>query len=210
MAKCSGVVKLVLMKTSRKNPWFDKWAKLAKEKGYPARSVFKLKEIQERFNIIKPGYKVLDLGASPGSWSQFACEIIGPQGKVIGVDLEPVKFKSSLFVFLQKDVFELKPEDLALLNVDKFDLILSDMAPKTTGIEFTDHLRSVELVLRALELAKSLLKKGGDMVVKIFDGSELKKTLKEFENSFEDVKIFRPVATRKGSKELFIIALKKR
>lgn len=205
-----GVVKLVLMKTSRKNPRFDKWAKLAKEKGYPARSVFKLKEIQERFNIIKPGYKILDLGASPGSWSQFACEIIGPQGKVIGVDLEPVKFKSSLFVFLQKDVFELKPEDLALLNVDKFDLILSDMAPKTTGIEFTDHLRSVELVLRALELAKSLLKKGGDMVVKIFDGSELKKTLKEFEKSFEDVKIFRPVATRKGSKELFIIALKKR
>ncbi|MFN4132463.1 MAG: SAM-dependent methyltransferase, partial [Caldimicrobium sp.] len=64
-----------MMKALRKNPWFDKWAKLAKEKGYPARSVFKLKEIQERFKIIKPGYKILDLGASPGSWSQFACEI---------------------------------------------------------------------------------------------------------------------------------------
>lgn len=198
------------MKALRKNPWFDKWAKLAKEKGYPARSVFKLKEIQERFKIIKPGYKILDLGASPGSWSQFACEIIGPQGKVIGVDLEPVKFKSSLFTFIQKDVFELKPEDLEAFDVDNFDLILSDMAPKTTGIDFTDHLRSVELVLRALEIAKWWLKKGGDMVVKIFDGSELKKVCKEFEKFFENVKIFRPKATRKGSKELFIIALKKK
>lgn len=202
--------KINLMKEGKKNPWFDKWAKLAKEKGYPARSVFKLKEIQDRYKLIKPNYKVLDLGASPGSWSRFCCEIVGPKGLVVGVDLEPVKIKSNLFQFIQGDVFDLTPEAFRSLSMDSFDVILSDMAPKTTGIELTDHLRSVELVLKALDLSKSLLKKGGSMVVKIFDGVELKRVKEEFEKIFENVKIFRPSATRKGSKELFIIALKKR
>lgn len=198
------------MKGSKKNPWFDKWAALAKEKGYPARSVFKLKEIQEKFKIIKPGFIVLDLGASPGSWSQFSCEIVGPEGKVIGIDLEPVKFRSKLFTFLQKDVFELTKKDFEDLGISEFDVILSDMAPKTTGIEETDHLRSVALVLKALELCKELLKKGGAGVIKIFDGPELPKVRKEFEKIFRSVKIFRPKATRKGSKELFIIGLNRK
>lgn len=198
------------MKKAKRNPWFDKWAKLAKEKGYPARSVFKLMEIQREFKLIKPGQKILDLGASPGSWSQFACEIIGPNGRVVGVDLLPCKFKSKLFTFLQKDVFLLTNNDFLPLGIEKFDLILSDMAPNTTGIEFADHLRSVELVLKALELANTMLTKDGAMVVKIFDGPELKKVIKEFEKFFKDVRFFRPVATRKGSKELFIIAQNKK
>ncbi len=198
------------MKKPKKNPWFDKWAALAKEKGYPARSVFKLKEIQEKFKIIKPGSTVLDLGASPGSWSQFVCEIIGPQGRVVGVDLEPVKFHSKLFHFIQRDVFTLTKGDFEELGITQFDVILSDMAPKTTGIEETDHLRSVELVMKALELCKELLKKGGSAIVKIFDGQELPKVRKEFEKIFQSVKIFRPKATRKGSKELFIICLNKK
>lgn len=198
------------MKTSSKNPWFDKWARLAKEKGYPARSVFKLMEIQEKFKIVKPGFKVLDLGASPGSWSQFICEIIGPQGRVLGVDLEPVKFSSKLFLFLQKDVFELTEKEIRATGIQEFDLIVSDMAPKTTGIELTDHLRSVELVKRALELSKGLLNKGGTLLVKVFDGPELPQLRKEFEKFFKDVKIFRPQATRKGSKELFILAFNKK
>ncbi|MGC8871751.1 MAG: RlmE family RNA methyltransferase [Caldimicrobium sp.] len=198
------------MKKSGKNPWFDKWAALAKEKGYPARSVFKLKEIQEKFQIIKPGFKVLDLGASPGSWSQFVCEVVGKEGKVVGVDLEPVKFHSKLFTFLQKDVFDLNKRDFEELGFTEFDVILSDMAPKTTGIEDRDHLRSVELVLKALELCKEFLKRGGSAVVKIFDGPELPRVHKEFEKIFRSVKIFRPKATRKGSKELFLIGLNKK
>jgi 23S rRNA (uridine2552-2'-O)-methyltransferase len=198
------------MKGSKKNPWFDKWAELAKAKGYPARSVFKLKEIQEKFKIIKPGYIVLDLGASPGSWSQFVCEVIGPKGHVVGVDLEPVKFRSSLFTFLQKDVFELSREDLERLGFSEFDLILSDMAPKTTGIPLRDHLKSLELSLRALELAKALLRKGGTLLVKVFDGPEISEVRREFEKIFQGVKILRPKATRKGSKELFILALNKK
>jgi len=197
-------------KGSSKNPWFDKWAALAKEKGYPARSVFKLKEMQEKFYLLKPGMKVLDLGASPGSWSQFACEVVGKEGRVVGVDLEPVKFKSKIFTFLQKDVLELSPQDFEALGIKEFDLILSDMAPKTTGIELSDHLKSSELVLKALELAKELLKKGGSLVAKIFDGPELPRIKKEFEKIFQDVKIFRAKATRKGSKELFLIGLHKK
>lgn len=198
------------MKRSKKNPWFDKWASLAKEKGYPARSVFKLKEIQEKFQLIRPGLKVLDLGASPGSWSQFVCEVVGKEGKVVGVDIEEVKFHSKLFIFLKKDVFDLKKEDLSALGISEFDLILSDMAPKTTGIELTDHLRSVELVMKTLELVQILLKRGGNAVVKIFDGPELPKVRKEFEKIFRSVKIFRPKAVRKGSKELFLICLEKK
>ncbi|MCX7612814.1 MAG: RlmE family RNA methyltransferase [Caldimicrobium sp.] len=195
--------------SSKGNPWFDKWAKLAKEKGYPARSVFKLMEIQKKYKLIRPGFRVLDLGASPGSWSQYACEIVGPLGKVVGVDLEPVKFSSKLFTFIQKDIFELTMDDFRALGIEEFDLILSDMAPKTTGIEVTDHVRSVELVHGALELSKTLLRKGGSMVVKIFDGPELTRVRKEFEKIFKNVIIFRPSATRKGSKELFILAINK-
>jgi len=193
-----------------KNPWFDKWAALAKEKGYPARSVFKLKEMQERFHLLKPGMKVLDLGASPGSWSQFASEVVGKEGRVVGVDLEPVKFKSRLFTFLQKDVFELSPQDFEALGIKEFDLILSDMAPKTTGIELSDHLKSSELALKALELSKELLKKGGALVAKVFDGPEIHRVRLEFEKIFQSVKIFRPKATRKGSKELFLIGFNRK
>lgn len=198
------------MKKLKKNPWFDKWAALAKEKGYPARSVFKLKEIQEKFQIIKPGFKILDLGASPGSWSQFVCEIIGCQGKVVGVDLEPIKFRSKLFHFIQKDALTLTKGDFEELGITKFDVILSDMAPKTTGIETTDHLRSVELAMKALDLCRELLKEEGSAVVKILDGPELSRVRKEFEKIFRSVKIFRPKATRKGSKELFIVGLNKK
>ncbi len=194
---------------SKKNPWFDKWAKLAKDKGYPARSVFKLKEIQEKFKILKPGFKVLDLGCSPGSWSKLACEIVGPEGRVIGVDLQPVKFSSSLFTFLQKDVLELTPEDFEKLNIKEFDTILSDIAPNTTGIALTDHLRSVELVLRALELSKSLLKKEGTLLVKVFDGPEFPKVKKEFEKHFKNVKVLRPQSVRKESKEVYLLGIRK-
>ena len=92
----------------KKNPWFDTWAKKAKEKGYPARSVFKLMEIQKKFKILKKGDIVIDLGASPGSWSKFALEVVGNKGKVIGIDLHPVKIHARNFFFIQKNVFELK------------------------------------------------------------------------------------------------------
>ena len=193
-----------------KNPWFDKWAQKAKQKGYPARSVFKLEDIQQKFRLIKKGMFVLDLGSAPGSWSKYACRLVGKEGKVVGVDLQDVKVNAENFFFLKKDAFELDSEDFKKLGVEKFDVILSDMAPKTTGEAFVDHMRSVKLVYQALNIAKKHLKSGGHFVAKIFDGSKLSEVKKDIAKEFKSVKLFKPKALRKGSKETFIIAMHKK
>jgi 23S rRNA (uridine2552-2'-O)-methyltransferase len=190
----------------KKNPWFDKWAKKAKEKGYPARSVFKLMEIQEKYKIIQKGDIVLDLGASPGSWSKYALSIVGEKGKVIGIDILPIKISHPNFYFLQKDVFELEEKDFKNLGIEKIDVLLSDMAPKTTGDKFGDHVRSVRLAEKALEIAKNYLKEGGSFVVKVFEGEKIPILKKQIEKYFKSVKFFKPKSSRKESKEIFIIA----
>jgi len=189
-----------------KNPWFDKWAKKAKERGFPARSVFKLQEIQEKYKIIKKGDIVLDLGASPGSWSKYVLNIVGKEGKVVGIDLLPVKISHPNFFFLQKDVFELKDNDFKNLGIERFDVILSDMAPKTTGDKFGDHVRSVRLVEKALELANNYLKESGNFVAKVFEGEKIPQLKKQIEKCFKSVKFFKPKSSRKESREIFIIA----
>ncbi len=189
-----------------KNPWFDKWAKKAKEKGYPARSVFKLMEIQEKYKIIQKGNIVLDLGASPGSWSKYVLSIVGEKGKVIGIDILPIKISHPNFYFIQKDVFELEDRDFKILGIEKFDVLLSDMAPKTTGDKFGDHVRSVRLAEKALEIAKNYLKEGGSFVVKVFEGEKISSLKKQIEKCFKSVKFFKPKSSRKESKEIFIIA----
>jgi 23S rRNA (uridine2552-2'-O)-methyltransferase len=190
----------------KKNPWFDKWAKKAKEKGYPARSVFKLMEIQEKYKIIQKGDIVLDLGASPGSWSKYALSIVGEKGKVIGIDILPIKISHPNFYFLQKDVFELEENDFKNLGIEKVDVLLSDMAPKTTGDKFGDHVRSVRLAEKALEIAKNYLKEGGSFIVKVFEGEKIPILKKQIEKYFKSVKFFKPKSSRKESKEIFIIA----
>jgi 23S rRNA (uridine2552-2'-O)-methyltransferase len=189
-----------------KNPWFDKWAKKAKEKGYPARSVFKLMEIQEKYKIIQKGNIVLDLGASPGSWSKYVLNIVGEKGKVIGIDILPIKISHPNFYFLQKDVFELEEKDFKILGIEKFDVLLSDMAPKTTGDKFGDHVRSMRLAERALEIAKNYLKEGGSFVVKVFEGEKIPSLKRQIEKCFKSVKFFKPKSSRRESKEIFIIA----
>ncbi len=189
-----------------KNHWFDKWAKKAKEKGYPARSVFKLEEIQNKYQIFKKGDIVLDLGCSPGSWSKYALNLIGKDGKIIGIDLIPVKISHPNFYFIQKDVFEITKQDFENLGIEKFDIILSDMAPKTTGVKFIDHIHSIKLVEKALELALGYLKKEGNFIAKIFEGERLPFLKKEIEKYFRSVKLFKPKSSRKESKEIFIIA----
>lgn len=189
-----------------KNHWFDKWAKKAKEKGYPARSVFKLEEIQNKYQILKKGDIVLDLGCSPGSWSKYALNLIGKDGKIIGIDLVPAKISHPNFYFIQKDVFEITKQDFENLGIEKFDIILSDMAPKTTGVKFIDHIHSIKLVEKALELALGHLKKEGNFIAKIFEGERLPFLKKEIEKYFRSVKLFKPKSSRKESKEIFIIA----
>ncbi len=189
-----------------KNPWLDKWSKKAKEKGYPARSIFKLEEIQNKYQIFRKGDIVLDLGCSPGSWSKYVLKLIGKEGKVIGIDLVLPKISYPNFHFIQKDVFEITKKDFENLGIEKFDIILSDMAPKTTGTKFVDHMQSIKLVERALELVISYLKKEGTFIAKIFEGEKLPLLKKEIEKHFRSVKLFKPKSSRKESREIFIIA----
>jgi 23S rRNA (uridine2552-2'-O)-methyltransferase len=187
-----------------KNKWADSFSKLAKEKGYPARSIFKLEEIQKSYRILKRGDKVLDLGASPGSWSLFALKIVGKEGKVVAIDLTDLKIPIFENIeFLKGDIFE----DNIFSNFNqKFDVILSDLAPKTTGFLDLDKDNSFELSKRAFEIAKKFLKKGGNFVCKILESENTKEFFKEVKNYFNFVKRFRPQATRKQSSEIYIIA----
>jgi len=189
-----------------KNPWFDKWAEKAKKEGYPARSVYKLMEIQEKYRLVKKGDKVLDLGASPGSWSKYLSKLVGSEGKVVGVDIQEIKICLPNFYFLKKDVFQLSEKDFEKMEIAEFDVIVSDMAPKTTGDKFVDHVRSVELVRRAFDICFQLLKPGGHFVAKVFEGAKLQDLKKQIEKNFKSVKLFKPKASRKESKEIFIIA----
>ncbi|WP_456325704.1 RlmE family RNA methyltransferase [Desulfonauticus submarinus] len=189
----------------------DYYFKKAKQENYPARSVYKLKEIDARFKLLKRGFKVLDLGASPGSWTLFCSKKVGPSGFVVGVDLNPLKITLPKGVyFFQDDVFS--PSDSLKQQFDElggFDLVLSDMAPKTTGIKFADQARSYDLAVEALLVAKKWLKQGGNFVVKIFVGPDVSEFLKQTREIFKQVKQFKPKSSRSESKEIFIIGLKK-
>ncbi len=187
----------------------DKYFKRAKKENYAARSVYKLKEMDKRFKLFKKGQTVLDLGAAPGSWTQFAGEKVGKQGHVLGVDLQPTRhaFPDNI-TFLQADVFSDSPELLeALEPLAPFDLVISDMAPKTTGIKFADQANSLELCERAFEVASKYLKKGGHFAVKIFEGGETKEYADSLRPKFVKVKYFKPHSSRSESKEIFIVAL---
>ncbi len=189
----------------------DHYFKKAKKEGYPARSVYKLKEIDERFHIFKPGNLVLDLGCFPGSWLLYVEKIIQPNGKVIGVDLKPITVSSSA-IFLQKDIFELKTEEIQNLlkknNLpDKFDVIISDLAPATSGIKDVDCERSLQLIKKAFSFIPPLLKKEGSFVCKAFESNDVHFLAKKVSSLFKFFKMFRPKATRKRSKEVFVVLL---
>lgn len=185
----------------------DFYHQKAKKEGFLARSAYKLQEIQEKFRVLKSSAKVLDLGCAPGAWAQVALPLVGRSGFVVGVDLEAVTLEHPKFRFLQRDAFALGSADLPEAP---FDVVLSDMAPKTSGVRIRDHALSVELCLRALDVARKLLRPGGTLVVKLFEGEDLKMLTSEFEKSFAAVKMFRPQSTRQASFEVYIIGTGKR
>ncbi|NPA48369.1 MAG: RlmE family RNA methyltransferase, partial [Thermodesulfobacteria bacterium] len=187
----------------------DHYARRAKEEKYPARSVYKLKEADQKYRLLRPGQKVLDLGAAPGSWSKYALERVGKKGLVVGIDLNPVKISHPRFLFLQEDIFEISPEEiLEKADVKQFDVVLSDMAPKTTGDRSGDHFRSVALAERALYYAEELLKPGGIFFVKVFEGEAFPRFVEEVKKRLGPVKRFRPKSTRSSSREIFVLARK--
>jgi len=181
--------------------------KEAKKVGYRARSAYKLKQIQDKFNILKKGNTVVDLGAAPGGWSQVAKEIVGEKGIVIGIDLSPIKPISGI-TFLRGDMTEeASVQDIInIVGYNKADVALSDMSPDISGNYSVDHARSIFLCEQALATAEFVLKPGGHFVCKAFSGKELEEFIRKVNDKFRFVKRFSPQATRKSSSEIYIIA----
>jgi 23S rRNA (uridine2552-2'-O)-methyltransferase len=192
------------------NTWEDHYTRRAREERWLARSVYKLEEIDRKVRLIRSGDRVLDLGCYPGSWSQYSVLKVGPKGEVVGVDLQrPDRFSSPRFRFIAADVLSL---DLAWLReqVGTRELVISDLAPATSGISVTDTSRSIELARRALEVALAVLKKGGHFLCKVFEGPEVKVFRAELAGHFARVQTHRPSAVRKASREIYLLAMNRR
>jgi len=183
----------------------DFFFKEAKRKGYRSRAAYKLSEIDDKRDILQKGDFVLDLGAAPGSWLQIVSERIGEHGKVIGVDLKAIDDGLPYnVVTMQEDVTLLTPESF---DGKLFDVLLSDMAPSTTGTKTVDHHGSVNLCHTALDLSATLLKPHGNLVMKVLEGEAYPELLKRSANSFEYARGYKPKASRAVSTEMFIVCI---
>lgn len=188
----------------------DAYNRKAKDQGFAARSVFKLEEIDSRFSVLRRGDRVLDLGACPGSWSQYALKKVGRGGLLVSVDIQPITADLPGAVVLQDDVFALEPEQLAEVTDGRappFDAVISDMAPATTGVPFRDHVISVELCDRALALAGRMLVPGGVFVCKVFQGEDEPALRDRIRARFETLKSLKPKGTRSRSVEIFLVGM---
>lgn len=186
----------------------DFYFKEAKKKDYAARSIFKLEEMDAKYKILSKGMKVLDLGAAPGSWAQYTSRAVGPRGRVFGIDLQDVRVTLPNAVFIKADLRDVDiVKEAAAHGIEApFDCVLSDMAPRTTGIKFTDQARSLELCELALDIAERELRPGGNFVVKLFHGEGFEEYRDRLKRGFNKVEIIRPKSTRKESKEVFFVA----
>jgi 23S rRNA (uridine2552-2'-O)-methyltransferase len=194
----------------KRNRWQDHYSRRAKKEKFPARSVYKLQEIQRKYNLIKKGDKVLDLGCSPGSWLLLAAKLTGAGGRVVGVDLQPVSIEipSNARVY-KADILSINDEFFRSEGQD-FNIILSDMAPATSGSKHVDSARSFNLCQAALSIAQNMLIPGGSFVCKIFQGEDFKAFSDSVKSSFNKTRIFKPQSSRKASREIYIIGLGKK
>lgn len=190
----------------RKDNKHEFYTRKAKEEGYPARSVYKLKEINDKFRIIRKNDVVLDLGCAPGSWILYISDAVGLRGRVLGVDIEDIKIAPRNNIsFIKKDILGIT-EDYLKTWRGKCDALVADLAPKTTGVISADVGKSLELSEKAFEIAKIVLRRGGNFVSKIFEGEGVGEFVKEVERHFEILKRVRPMAVIKHSKEFYIVA----
>ncbi|MEM6291409.1 MAG: RlmE family RNA methyltransferase [Myxococcota bacterium] len=177
----------------------------AKEEGYAGRAIYKLEEIDKRFRLLQSGRRVIDLGCWPGSWMQYVAEKVGEDGFVLGLDKRPVEIALPAHAkAFTADVFSIDPAQVTDTFGD-FDVLLSDMAPKTTGDRATDMFRSEELTRRALDFATSVLRPGGHFCAKVFVGGGFKQLLADVGKAFSECKPIHPKNTRAGSYEQYVI-----
>jgi len=182
----------------------DLYRRLAREQGYKSRAAFKLLEANERYGFLSEGAKVLDLGAAPGGWMQVASELVGPEGLIVGVDLSPIRLKEKNVVAVKMDVHDPGLPDKARgLLGGEADVILSDLSPVVSGVWELDQTRQVDLTLRVLELAGSLLKESGSIFCKLFEGERAQEVRDEFRRTFRSVRVVKPAASRTASSELY-------
>ncbi|MBC77357.1 MAG: 50S rRNA methyltransferase [Halobacteriovoraceae bacterium] len=186
-----------------KDHYFNK----AKKENFVARSIYKLEEIDKKYKVISKGDLVFDLGYYPGSWIQYTSRKIGSEGKVVGIDIKEVNDKMNKIPNVEvfhKDINDLKT--LEELGVDRpFDVVVSDMAPNTTGIKSVDQARSLNLVEMVFFHLPKLLRNGGNFVIKVFDSNDAQNFLKAQRSMFKEFSYLKPKSTRSVSKEFFVI-----
>jgi 23S rRNA (uridine2552-2'-O)-methyltransferase len=189
----------------------DAWSRKAAKEGYRARSVYKLMELQERFHLLKPGITVLDVAAAPGSWLQYAAKMIGPKGRAIGLDLTPIKPVAEHVKTFEQDITDLAAVN-SLLKAEKIslvDLVLSDIAPSTSGVKDVDQWRSIELNQAVVDIAERFLKPTGFCVLKVFRGADFDAFLRELKQNWDDVRVVETEASRDRSREVYIVMQKR-
>ena len=187
----------------------DARTRAAKAQGYPARSVFKLEEIDRRVKLFAPGQRVLDLGAAPGSWSLYAAGRVGERGAVLAIDRQPIAqtFPPNVRV-VEGDALTL--ETAALSELAPYDIVLSDMAPNTSGSKGADQARSFELFMRAVDVARELGGPGSHFVGKLFMSSDFEAARAALTSAYEKCQVIRPEGTRSRSSEVFLVGLRRR
>jgi 23S rRNA (uridine2552-2'-O)-methyltransferase len=187
----------------------DQFRRLAREQGYRSRSAFKLKQINESYRILNRGYCVVDLGCAPGGWIQIALSEVGPTGKVIGIDIKKIEPLTEA-VIIQGSIEE---EDIinSILKISnsKVDVVLSDLSPNVSGNWELDHARQIDLTRTALQLSNKILKKGGKVVLKVFQGDMLNELIGELKKEFKKVIRTKPNASRQVSSEIYLICIDK-
>lgn len=190
-----------------KEHFSDPYVKSAQQKGYRSRAAYKLLEIQQRDQMLKPGMCVVDLGAAPGGWSQIVKKIVGEKGRVIALDILPMEPLSNV-EFIQGDFSEPKvvEELLAVIDKQPVDLVISDIAPNISGVSAIDQPRSMYLAELAWDFAQQILKKNGSFLVKVFQGQKFEDFVKILRQNFTKVFIRKPKASRARSREVYLLA----
>lgn len=189
----------------------DHYFKRAKKEGFPARSVYKLEEAQKKYRLLSKGDAVLDLGCVPGSWAIYAAKAVGPGGTVVGVDIHEGDIKTPAgaaeITVICTDI--MAPEAVGRITSirQRFQVVLSDMAPKTTGNKWADQQRSLELARRVLDIADHLLVANGNMYCKVFEGEDFKEFVDTVRKKFSMVKIVKPKSSRSESREVFVLGM---
>lgn len=188
----------------------DKWSKKAMQEGYRARSVYKLQELDAKFRLLKANMRVLDLGACPGSWLQYVSEKIAPKGIGIGLDLKPIEpIANNIFTY-EQDITD--HEGVASIleskGISRVDLVISDLAPNTSGIADVDQWRSIELSQAVLATASVFLKPKGYCVMKVLRGADFDEFLAEMKQSYLNTKVIQAKASRDRSREVYVVGQK--